>query len=226
MIGSSLSEASSLMRRAAAIFWDFDGVIKDSVEAKTIGFEQLFLPYGQEISKRVRRHHEANGGVSRYEKIPLYLEWAGEIITPEKIDEFCGRFSGLVLQAVIDSPWVLGVREYLQENCNRQYFVLLTATPQEEILQILKALEITSLFREVHGAPTPKAAAIRGVLQRLRYSPNEVLVVGDAETDLKAAEENRVAFLLRRTPLNRGMQQRFSGPSFEYLDIELPRGIS
>lgn len=221
MNDASAVTASALLRQSAVVFWDFDGVIKDSVEAKTTGFVQLFLPYGQEISERVRRHHEANGGVSRYEKIPLYLEWAGEQVTPESISEFCRRFSERVLQAVIDSPWVPGAREYLQVNCDRQYFVLLTATPQDEILQILHALEIASCFREIHGAPKPKTAAIHEVLQRLGREPSEALVVGDAETDWRAAEENRVTFLLRRTSLNRSLQQKFNGVSLDSLEMEL-----
>ena len=113
------------------IFWDFDGVIKDSVNVKTEAYTSLFLPYGHEVATRVRQHHEVNGGVSRFDKIPLYLLWAGELATPERIDEFCTRFSLLVLQKVIDSPWVPGVREYLLLNSGIQYFVLVTATPQD-----------------------------------------------------------------------------------------------
>lgn len=63
----------TLIGSAELIFWDFDGVIKDSVSVKTLAFEKLFLPYGKKIAQKVKNHHEANGGVSRFEKIPLYL---------------------------------------------------------------------------------------------------------------------------------------------------------
>ena len=36
------------------IFWDFDGVIKDSVEAKSSAFEKIFSSYGSNISNKVR----------------------------------------------------------------------------------------------------------------------------------------------------------------------------
>ncbi len=209
-----------LLQRASIVFWDFDGVIKDSVTVKSVGFEQLFLLYGREVTDRVRLHHEAHGGVSRYEKMPIYLGWAGEPATTDQVQDFCDRFSQLVRQAVINAPWVPGVHEYLQAHHARQRFVLVTATPQEEIQEILHALDIAHCFHEVHGAPTPKAAAIRDILLRLQCPPEQALVVGDSDTDIRAAEENHVAFLLRRTVLNQTVQERYTGPMFDNLHDE------
>ena len=199
------------------VFWDFDGVVKDSVSVKSMGYEQLFMPYGEDVVDKIRQHHKAHGGVSRFEKIPLYLSWAGEPVEIDRIKSFCEKFSDLVQQAVIDAPWVPGVRGYLQANHTSQYFVLMTATPQEEIEQILHALDFTHCFREVLGAPTTKTAVVRDVLKRLNCPPEQALVVGDSDTDLSAAEENNVAFLLRRTPFNQDLQKRFRGSSFETL---------
>jgi phosphoglycolate phosphatase-like HAD superfamily hydrolase len=205
------------MKGRSLVFWDFDGVIKDSVTVKSVAFEQLFVPYGLEVAVRVRRHHEAHGGVSRYEKMPIYLRWAGEQASADQVQEFCNRFSELVQQAVIDSPWVPGVLEYLQAHHARQRFVLLTATPQEEIQQLLRALDIAHCFHEVYGAPTAKAQAIGNVLRRLQCPPEQALVVGDSETDFDAAKANSVPFLLRRTALNEALQKQHSGAMFDDL---------
>jgi phosphoglycolate phosphatase-like HAD superfamily hydrolase len=212
--------AAQNLRAVSLIFWDFDGVIKDSVDVKTAAFERLFLPYGVKLASRIRQHHESHGGVSRFDKIPLYLTWAGEPATPAQAEAFCARFSHFVMQAVIDSPWVPGVREYLLQHYTEQYFVLVTATPQEEIEQILAALELADCFREVHGAPTKKFHAIKSVLSRLKCAPAKALMIGDAETDLQAAQTNSVPFLLRRTPLNLSLQASYSGPKFDHLNDE------
>lgn len=216
----ALNKKGAIINRAGLVFWDFDGVIKDSVEVKTAAFERLFLPYGAEIASRARQHHEANGGVSRFDKIPLYLSWAGEPASPAQVEAFCERFSRAVLQAVIDAPWVPGVREYLLRHCADQYFVLVTATPQEEIEQILAALDLTHCFREVHGAPTKKASAIGAVLARQKCGPEQALMIGDTETDQQAAEANSVPFLLRRTSRNLSMQASYDGPMFGDLNDE------
>ena len=63
---------------AKAIFWDFDGVIKDSVSLKSDAFSELFSSSDKAVVNKINEHHELNGGVSRYEKIPLYLEWSGK----------------------------------------------------------------------------------------------------------------------------------------------------
>lgn len=202
------------------IFWDFDGVIKDSISVKTLAFEKLFMPYGQKIVRKVKTHHEANGGVSRFEKMPLYLLWAGENLSDELVDKFCNLFSHAVLQSVINSPWVPGVYEYLSENYKEKYFVLVTATPQDEIETILSSLEINQFFRQVFGAPTSKGDAIRSVLKEQKMMPDKALMVGDADTDLIAAQSNSIPFLLRKTPQNLHLQTSYDGPQFDELSYE------
>ena len=45
-------KAVELLKNYDVIFWDFDGVIKESVEVKSNAFEQLFSPFGKEVSKK------------------------------------------------------------------------------------------------------------------------------------------------------------------------------
>ena len=43
---------SENIKKAKTIFWDFDGVIKDSVSVKSDAFEELFLPFGSDVAKK------------------------------------------------------------------------------------------------------------------------------------------------------------------------------
>src|SRR6202047_5221112 len=108
------ASATGLLRRYAIVFWDFDGVIKESVAAKTEAFAQLFRPYGGDVVRRVREHHEGNGGMPRFEKIPIYLQWAGVIPSAPEVTRYCEAFATAVRQSVTESQWVPGAREYLQ----------------------------------------------------------------------------------------------------------------
>jgi phosphoglycolate phosphatase-like HAD superfamily hydrolase len=214
-----VKQVLALLKESQIVFWDFDGVIKDSVMVKSAGYEKLFLPFGEDVVKRVNKHHNVHGGISRYEKIPLYLSWAGEPANPIQVQDFCDRFSELVQQAVVDSPWVPGVCEYLSSHYADQCFVLITGTPQKEIEEILHALNITRYFRNVYGAPKAKTIMVKDVLERLSCPFEQALVIGDSGTDLEAAKNNNVAFLLRRTSLNKELQKQFTGPSFENLNL-------
>ncbi len=197
------------------IFWDFDGVIKDSVAVKTEAFAQLFRSYGVELAERVRAHHEANGGMSRFEKFPLYLEWAGESVTQEKVDACCRRFSQLALQEVINAPWVPGAEVILRRNPRQQEFVLVTATPQGEIEEILAAINLRACFSEVFGAPFGKQEAIRASLAARKLDASQCLMIGDAKADQDAALANDVPFLLRRHSSNRRVFENYTGDSVE-----------
>lgn len=197
------------------IFWDFDGVIKESVYVKTQAYFQLFEPFGLDVAERVRKHHEANGGISRFDKMPIYLQWAGAESSKTEVIKYCERFGQQVLQGVIDAPWVAGVEQYLRSNSHKQIFVLVSATPQDELERILHALELTKCFADVYGAPIRKHDAIRNTLFVRGIDAIDSLMIGDSQADLDAAIANQVPFLLRRHSSNIKVFDTYTGTSVE-----------
>lgn len=219
-LGEKITQLFAYLETSRIIFWDFDGVIKDSVSVKSLAFEKLFMPYGLEIAIKVKNHHEVHAGLSRFEKIPLYLSWAGEDVDDDLVSKFCSVFSEAVFQSVIESPWVPGVYDYLCHHYQEKYFVLVTATPQSEIEKILLNLEISQYFRQVIGAPTKKEDAIRSVLEQQKNLEGGAMMLGDTQIDLSAAQTNSIPFLLRRTPQNLRLQSCYDGPQFDDLSYE------
>ena len=191
-----------LLRKARVVFWDFDGVIKDSIEVKTQAFVKLFDSYGDEITKKVRNHHEANGGMSRFKKMPLYLEMSGQQVSDDLVNTFCDRFSKLVFEGVINADWIPGVENYIRTNHFDQIFILVSATPQLELEAIVDRLNLTKHFKQIFGAPFSKNVAIRESLITLSVKSDEALMIGDASVDLEASEANHVPFLLRKHTSN------------------------
>lgn len=206
---------AAFLQSYPTVFWDFDGVIKDSVAVKSGAYVEVFSSFGSNVTDWIKEHHELNGGMSRYEKIPLYLERAGIQISDSNVLEFCDKFSQIVVQQVISSPWVIGVGEYLQAEHANKVFILVTATPVAEIEFILERLQIRGFFRRVYGAPTRKRIAIRDAMDEFSIGPTGAIMIGDAESDMRAAKENRLAFLLRRTSFNMDLQSNFRGPQFK-----------
>ena len=195
-------------KKAKTIFWDFDGVIKDSVSVKSDAFEELFLPFGSDVAKKIRMHHEDNGGMSRYDKLPIYLNLAGEKNSTDSISKYEKQFSKLVMNRVINSPWVEGVLEYIKTNYKAQKFFLITATPQKEIEEILKKLEISKYFKKVIGSPTNKKDAIKIILSNENINLDDSIMIGDSCSDYEAAKENNVFFVFRKTDLNKKLQKK------------------
>ena len=192
------------------IFWDFDGVIKDSVKSKGQAFVAIFSSIDSRIKKKILNHHENNGGMSRFEKIPLYLEFASLPANQKNIDIHLKRFSELTKQLVIDSEWIPGVLEFIKENSKLKDFFLITATPTEEINEILKCLELDNYFKRVFGSPLNKTAVVSELLKKYKIPLNDALMLGDSYSDYKASKENEVNFILRKTELNKNLQNALS----------------
>ena len=199
---------SENIKKAKTIFWDFDGVIKDSVSVKSDAFEELFLPFGSDVAKKIRMHHEDNGGMSRYDKLPIYLNLAGEKYSKDLIIKYEKQFSKLVMNRVINSPWVEGALEYIKTNYKAQKFFLITATPQKEIEEILKKLEISKYFKKVIGSPTNKKDALKIILSNENINLDGSIMIGDSHSDYEAAKENDVFFVFRKTELNKKLQKK------------------
>ena len=85
--------------------------------------------------------------ISRYAKIPIYLNWANIEYNVDTIEDYPKSFSELVTQAVIESLEFLVYLIYWNQIIKQRHF-LFTATPQEEIEFILENLGIGKFFKD------------------------------------------------------------------------------
>jgi len=181
-----------------AVLFDFDGVIAESVNVKTEAFAKLFEEYGSETVKKVVEHHLAHGGVSRFEKIRHYhKQYLGKAIDEDELAEWCQRFSDLVLEAVISSPYVPGAVELLKD-CQKKYSCfIISGTPQEEMELIIARKGLQGYFVEIHGSPRTKAEISATIMSSHDLHPEEIIYLGDALTDYDAAKEAGIKFIGR-----------------------------
>lgn len=180
-----------------AVFFDFDGVILDSVNLKTEAFAAMYSQYGPEIEKAVAQYHLENGGVSRFEKFKYYQAvLLGEPPTEEKLEALGEQFQGLVLEKVLKAPFIPGVLDTLEELKDKKIpsFVV-SGTPDEEIKYIVSKRNLNKYFFEVHGSPTTKDALVLDIAKRHQLSLADCLFCGDATTDFYAAQKTGVPFL-------------------------------
>lgn len=205
----------SILKNKKFLFWDFDGVIKDSVGVKTNAFRSLFESFDSKIVARIVEHHEKNTGISRFEKIPIYLDWIGVNSDIDVVQKYSSVFSSIVIKDVIESPWVPGVKKYLKNNKLHKKFFLVTATPDDEIRKILSKLLIDDFFSEIRGSPINKTSSIKLIIKKYNIQKKDACMIGDSESDLEAAFSNNIDFFLRKTSLNKPLQDLYKGPQFE-----------
>ena len=186
------------MTEIKAIFYDFDGVIKESTQIKTEAFYTLYLPYGKEIAEKAKKHHIENGGISRFEKFKYYhKQFLNVDLDEDEINSLAKEFSKIVFQKVIECPYVKGAKESIVTlKTNYKQFIV-TGTPQNEIEQILKSLKINHFFDGIFGSPKNKIEISKQILDTEKLNHNQVVFIGDATTDFKAAKHFKFKFILR-----------------------------
>ena len=189
-----------------AVIFDFDGVLVESVDIKTKAFAGLFEHEGEDIVKKVISYHLNNAGVSRYEKFRyIYKEILKRFLSDEEFEMLCKKFAGGVMGGVIKAPYVEGAKEFLGEYFQDYKCFIVSATPQEEIEEIIQKRHIRHFFKAVYGAPAKKNDAVKTILVKENIDPCNAVYVGDAMIDYLAAKENRVAFIARVTNDNNSL---------------------
>ncbi len=180
-----------------AIIFDFDGVILESVDVKGWAFQKLFEAYPIEHMRILSFHYE-NGGLPRANKVRHILkEFLGLPCDDATVATYCDRFSELVFQRVIDSPFVPGAFEALQAFSGRIPMFIVSGTPHEEINRIVDVKGLRGYFQAVYGSPTIKGVWTKNILIDNGFLPDEVVWVGDALSDWRAAKECGIRFILR-----------------------------
>lgn len=179
-----------------AVFWDFDGVIADSVNVKTQAFEEMFAPYGESICQQVVAHHKLHGGISRVEKIDYsFRHYVGQPLSREELDDKCEIYSTLVKQKVIESPLIKGAEAALEDLHTKVTMFVISGTPQDELLEIVDRRNLSRFFKRVLGSPMKKPIHVNNLLQEFQLDPGHCVFIGDALTDLNAALETGTRFI-------------------------------
>ena len=87
-----------------ALFFDFDGVLVDSVQVKTRAFAKLFHLFDPKIQAKVVVHHRKSGGRARRDKFRYYYaEFLKKPLDNAEMDRLCNAFSSLVIDEVVSS---------------------------------------------------------------------------------------------------------------------------
>lgn len=191
------------MKLPEILIYDFDGVICDSVNIKTEAFVEMYHSYGSEIQEKVEAYHLMHGGISRFEKFRYFeSQLLGNKVTEAKINDLANRFSASVKEKVIAANYIHGALDFIKNNKHKKQFIC-TGTPENEILEIIKAKDIDSYFEKAYGSPSSKSSIIRTILRYCNKSSDECIFFGDAMTDYNAALECSIPFIgIQENPSN------------------------
>ena len=201
------------------IIFDFDGVIAASIAMKAEAFRETFS-FVPEYQDEIVQYHLDNGGMSRFVKFRyIYKEMLHEELSPEREKWLGERYAGIVRRKMFSIPLVPGALELLETVKGKIPLYIVSATPEEEMLEIADRRGLAGYFDGIYGSPGSKADCIREILSKNGSSPEKTLFIGDAPQDYEAARDTGVRFIARVAP---GDQDRFSGkPGVERIVSDL-----
>jgi HAD superfamily hydrolase (TIGR01549 family) len=180
-----------------AIIFDFDGVICESVEVKTEAFRRLFQDYPSHIEQIVN-FHIANGGMSRFDKFKIiYKDFLKEDLSEEKSKELGEKFTRYCYSGVLQAPFAKGAEEFLNKYYKTMSLFIVSGTPQEEVLSLVKDKDLSKFFKVVYGSPITKHAAIVKIMDDFGLQKDEVIFVGDSINDYEGAKQAGICFIGR-----------------------------
>ena len=179
-----------------ALFFDFDGVLVDSNSTKTEAFQALFADYDKQTVAAIVAYHKRHGGISRVEKIEYaHRHIINQPLTDAQLVHWTTAYSELVVNKVIDVPWIDGAQEFLDRTQGTLPIFVISGTPEDELRYIIELRNMTNYFQKILGSPIRKPEHIRNILKNNKLVPEHCVFIGDALTDYNAAKETSLQFI-------------------------------
>jgi phosphoglycolate phosphatase-like HAD superfamily hydrolase len=180
-----------------ALVFDFDGVILESTGIKTDAFRQIFAQWPAEVDAIVE-YHLRNAGMGRIEKLRTiyrdFLHLPLSLADEERLDR---TFAERVVARVLACPFVPGAPEFLAWSSTRYPLFVASGVPQDELRDIVAQRDLTRFFGGVYGSPRNKVQILADIRAERGWAPEQMLLIGDALTDSRAAAAAGAAFVGR-----------------------------
>ena len=177
------------------IFFDLDGTIIDSapgiIKALRYAYQQAALSVPDDSVLRKFIGPPLLESIEKYTKISPESELARQLL--RGFQEYYGRSGWQEMRLY---PQIVPVLKQLQQNGHRLYIA--TAKPQTFAKQIVDYLQIQQYFVNLYGTDLDEKMQKKDVIQRALKTeaisdPQQIVMVGDRDTDVLGAAANQVA---------------------------------
>jgi phosphoglycolate phosphatase-like HAD superfamily hydrolase len=184
------------MNSKKVIFWDFDGVILNSLEIRDRGFRKVLKSYPSDEVDKLMEFHNLNGGLSRYVKFRYFFEKIrNESITETEVRQWANSFSLIMKKSLIDTSLLIEDSvAFIKENHNKYQMHIVSGSDGIELRYLCEKLGLSNYFISIHGSPIPKIKLVSDLLELHHYKNNNVILIGDSMNDYEAAHLNEILF--------------------------------
>lgn len=176
-----------------AIIFDFDGVILDDASVKEEAFKHIFPEEHDNIVIPILEKY------ARQSRRIIIQKCIEEIEIKHKLsfdyEHYLNKYGNLTQETILNSSEIKGATKALEVLSGRYKLFVLTATPDEQIKEIIKKRGFNQ-FTEIIGSDRGcKSELARQLLKKYDLNSKEVIYVGDGSNDLACARELNFEFI-------------------------------
>lgn len=179
------------------IVFDLDGTLIDSNRMKYDAYFTLFPSndhHAQVIHAVLSEIFEQSRFVILKE-ILLRLDNRERGPLKQKVDKLAERYNEIVLEGAKTCPEKPGAEKALKRLAPVYGLYVSSTTPDAALKEIFRFRKWDGYFSAVFGYPHEKSETLRHIITSQKLMRDQVLVIGDGESDKKSAQENGTRFL-------------------------------
>jgi phosphoglycolate phosphatase len=179
-----------------AIVFDFDGTLVESNQIKYDVYFELF-PSDSRHARIIRDVLSESFEQTRYvilEEILRRLGVGDHAHVRREVNKLAERYNDIVLAGAKTCPERPGAEKALRRLASVYPLYLSSTTPQVSLEEIIRFRKWDGYFRAVFGYPHEKTETLRRIMALEKAHCDQVLVVGDGESDRKSAAESGCPF--------------------------------
>ncbi len=203
-----------------AIIFDCDGVIFDSNALKTAAFREVLAAYPQELVDEFIAYHQKTGGVSRYVKLRVFFtEFLKTSVDEEKLQKFLNDFGNSCQRLYQQADLTPGCVKVLETLSGHIPLYVASGSDEAELRQVFAGRDLDKYFKGIYGSPKTKQDCVAKIIDRLDFG-KEIVFVGDAESDWKAARGANInfVFMAKFSDAANSMKQKALENNFTVID--------
>ena len=179
------------------IVFDFDGTLVDSNEIKNQAFFDVTsdIPNANKILRSILKIQDFGDRYKIFDHLCEELKSYNEYL---KFDSsfLVTEYTNLCERKILKAPYIFGAKHALNKlyNLNFKLFIS-SATPQKELIKIVKQKNMYNYFEKVFGSPHSKFQHIDKIILDFNCNASEILYIGDSEVDRVASLSSNCHFI-------------------------------
>ncbi|MFN0118592.1 MAG: HAD family hydrolase [Elusimicrobiota bacterium] len=190
-----MAAIESALQKSEVFILDFDGTLVDSNSIKLNAFNGCFLEFLQDFPGIIDYCH-SNHHTPRWIKFKHVYENILKRPYNAAIEQsLMARYEALTTKNIIKAPMILSADKFLKWSKKNKRVFLVSSTPTDILIQILKGRNMFESFEKVQGAPVKKSEYILSLSKELKTSVSKFLFWGDTLEDLNSAKESNCPFV-------------------------------